>query len=350
MKRSIAYLLFLLCALSLKADKLPKIQFVTPSVVRIQWSEDGNTPSNHTGICVYMPQHVNVKIKETSDKIIYRSSELTVELDKSSTALSFYDKNRHLLLSENPKEPRGYIPVVKERLVYDDNSARIEETANGKVTVKDIIRRDTIGVSHSFFVNFIFSDKQALYGLGSHMEDYMNLLGKTQYLIQHNLKATIPVLISSKGYGMLFDAGCAMKFSSESMGNDRYSGSMTLDAAQSLDYYFMAGATMADVVGDYRFLTGQVSLPPRYVFGYIQSKERYKSSDDIISTLREYRRRHVPIDMIVQDWNYWPQGWGYLKMNRKYYPSPKACRLRTCNECQADDKHLGKPARLSAGE
>lgn len=324
MKRSIAYLLFLFCALSLKANKLPKIQFVTPSVVRIQWSEDGNTPGNHTGICVYMPQHVNVKIKETSDKIIYRSSELTVELDKSSTALSFYDKNRHLLLSENPTEPRGHIPVVKERLVYDDNSARIEETANGKVTVKDIIRRDTIGVSHSFFVNFIFSDKQALYGLGSHMEDYMNLLGKTQYLIQHNLKATIPVLISSKGYGMLFDAGCAMKFSSESLGNDRYSGSMTLDAAQSLDYYFMAGATMADVVGDYRFLTGQVSLPPRYVFGYIQSKERYKSSDDIISTLREYRRRHVPIDMIVQDWNYWPQGWGYLKMNRKYYPSPKA--------------------------
>ncbi|MCD8235755.1 MAG: glycoside hydrolase family 31 protein [Prevotellaceae bacterium] len=324
MKRNIAYLLFLLCALSAKADKLPEIQFVTPSVVRIQWSEAGNTSGNNTGICVYVPQHVNVKKKETSDKIVYRSSELTVELDKSSTALSFYDKNGKLLLSENPAEPRGHSPVVKERLVYDDNSARIEETANGKVTVKDIIRRDTVGVSHSFFVNFIFSGRQALYGLGSHMEDYMNLLGKTQYLTQHNLKAFVPVLISSKGYGLLFDAGCAMKFSSERMGSDRYSGSMTLDAAQSLDYYFMAGTTMADVVGDYRFLTGRVSLPPRYVFGYIQSKERYMSSDDIIGTLREYRRRHIPIDMIVQDWNYWPQGWGYLKMNRKYYPSPKA--------------------------
>ena len=81
---------------------------------------------------------------------------------------------------------------------------------------------------------------------------------------------------------------------------------------------------MDDVIAGYRYLTGSVSLMPRYLFGYTQSKERYVSSDDIISTLREYRRRHVPIDMIVQDWNYWPEGWGYMKMNPKYYPSPKA--------------------------
>ena len=86
----------------------------------------------------------------------------------------------------------------------------------------------------------------------------------------------------------------------------------------------MKGEKMEDVVASYRYLTGPVSMMPRYMFGYIQSKERYVSSSDLISTLRKYREIHVPVDMIVQDWNYWPEGWGYMKMNPKYYPDPAA--------------------------
>ena len=65
-------------------------------------------------------------------------------------------------------------------------------------------------------------------------------------------------------------------------------------------------------------------MMPRYLFGYTQSKERYCSQHEVIETLAEYRRRQVPIDMIVQDWNYWPQGWGYMHMDPKFYPDPKA--------------------------
>lgn len=156
----------------------------------------------------------------------------------------------------------------------------------------------------------------------------MNLQGKTLYLTQHNLKAMVPMLCSTNGYGLLFDEGCAMKFtSSDAKGYGKEKGyctTMQFEGAKTLDYYFIKGARLDDVVAGYRYLTGEVSLMPRYLFGYTQSKERYVSSDDIINTLKEYRRRHVPIDMIVQDWNYWPQGWGYMKMNPKYYPSPKA--------------------------
>ncbi|MCQ2221888.1 MAG: DUF5110 domain-containing protein, partial [Prevotella sp.] len=221
-------------------------------------------------------------------------------------------------------------PVVQERIIYDEKSAHMEETANGKVTVKDIIRRDTIGTSTRYKVSFWSEGEKALYGLGAHMEDYMNLHDKTLYLTQHNLKATVPMLCSTNGYGILFDAGCAMKFSSESMehvgcGHHKgYNHTMQLEAAKELDYYVIMGKKMDDIIAGYRYLTGNVSLMPRYVFGYTQSKERYVSSDDLINTLREYRRRHVPIDMIVQDWNYWPEGWGYMKMNPKYYPDPKA--------------------------
>ena len=61
-------------------------------------------------------------------------------------------------------------------------------------------------------------------------------------------------------------------------------------------------------------------MMPRYAFGYVQSKERYRSSEELLSTVKRYRDLEVPIDVIVQDWHYWPEGWGYLKMDPKSYP------------------------------
>lgn len=292
------------------------IKFVTPSIVRVQWAADVLPIDNNTGICVYPEIKVPVEVSSNGSSTVYRSADLCVEVNNKTSALTFCDaQTGELLLKEDSFTPREYEPVVQERIVYDDTSQRIEDTANGKVTVKDIIRRDTIGISTLYRNHFAFCTDEALYGFGSHMEDYMNLNGKTLYLVQHNLKATVPVLLSTKGYGLLFDAGCAMKFEN---------GTIELEAAKSLDYYFMKGETFDKTIAQYRYLTGKVTLLPRYAFGYIQSKERYTSSSDIINTLAEYRRRHVPIDMIVQDWNYWPMGWGYMKMNRKYYPDPKA--------------------------
>ena len=300
-------LLFLTTAMAVivnAQDRTPnvKVEFITPKIVRVQWSADGTLPGNNTGACVYERQKV-------------KSEEIVVKNEGGS--ISFIDRKTGKTLLQDIR--RTSEPVVQERIVYDDATARMEETANGKVTVKDIIRRDTIGESTRYVSHFSCPDTKALYGLGAHMEDYMNLVGKTLWLTQHNLKVMIPVLMSPQGYGLLFDAGCAMKFSSDGKGF-----TMQMDAAKQIDYYFIKGDRMEDIVEGYRYLTGRVQLLPLYAFGYIQSKERYVSSDDLINTLREYRRRHVPVDMIVQDWNYWPEGWGYMKMNRKYYPDPKA--------------------------
>ncbi len=305
---------------------LPIVKFITPKIVRVQWHPDGGERDNATGVCVYGRQDVKVKTTSDSKSVRYVSDELEVALDISSAALTFIDrKTGKTFLKEDPSRPRMHERVVEETFIYDDSTARIEETANGKVTVKDIIRRDTVGMNDKFTAKFLVDGRQGLYGLGSHMEDYMNLMGKTLYLTQHNLKITVPVIVSTFGYGLLFDAGCAMKFSSAPVnGSADYSMTMEMDAARELDYYFIKGGGMEDVVAGYRHLTGVVSLMPRYLFGYTQSKERYVSSDDIISTLREFRHRHIPIDMIVQDWNYWPQGWGYMKMNEKFYPDPAA--------------------------
>jgi alpha-D-xyloside xylohydrolase len=168
-------------------------------------------------------------------------------------------------------------------------------------------------------MNFRWMSSEALYGLGSHMEDYMNLKGKELYLCQHNLKAMVPVINSTAGYGLLFDAGCSMLFR-----DTEEVGYVELEAAKQIDYYFMKGKTMDAVIANYRLLTGKSPMMPLYLFGYIQSKERYVSSDDLINTLKQFRQRQIPVDMIVQDWNYWPDGqWGRMSMNPTFYPDKK---------------------------
>ena len=320
MKKFILFTLSLISSFGSWATDV-KVDFITSGIVRVQWAADGALKGNNTGVCIWQENSSLTESKVTEHREngfrILVSEALTVRINEHSGEIEFIDtKSGKTLLKE---EKRTAERVVQERIVYDEKTAHMEETANGKVTVKDIIRRDTIGSSTRFCSSFACNGTKALYGLGAHMEDYMNLLGKTLWLTQHNLKATVPVLISPQGYGLLFDAGCAMKYSSH-----QHTFSMQIEAAQQLDYYFILGKGMEEVVKGYHLLTGKVQLLPKYAFGYIQSKERYVSSEDLISTLREYRRRHVPIDMIVQDWNYWPEGWGYMKMNPKYYPDPKA--------------------------
>lgn len=324
MKKIVAGLLVSGLALQVGAQVKPKVTFVTPSVVRVQWNPSGDVNGNGTTVCVYEPQKVKVSEKTRDGKTVYRTDELVVELSHETMALTFIDrKTGKTLLSESGNAPRKHEQVVQEQVTYDENSARTVKTANGEITVKDIIRRDTTSVVNRYFCNFTLSADEALYGLGAHMEDYMNLRGKTMYLCQHNLKTMVPVLQSTGGYGLLFDAGCAMIYEDCMVADGKSEMTMQMEAANEVDYYFMKGETMDELIGQYRFLTGEVPMLPLYMTGYVQSRERYVSQHDLLNTLNEFRTRRIPIDVIVQDWNYWPEGWGYAKMDRKHYPDPK---------------------------
>ena len=309
------------------------VEFVTPSIARVQYKLGNKLESNGTVVCVERaPQKFRVKLSEpksglSSDKESYvlSSDSLELVIDKKTGSIQYFDAKTHkLLLSEDLRQPRSGERIPLEKVTYDEKSARTVRTANGDITEKDVISRDTVGYSERYQLNLHFAKGEALYGLGAHMEDYMNLRGKTMYLCQHNLKAMVPVLNSTNGYGLLFDAGCGMKFVDSPKGaSDQSSAYMELEAAKELDYYFMKGQNLDAVISNYRWLTGDVPMLPRYLTGYIQSKERYVSSADLLKTLSEFRKRHIPIDLIVQDWHYWPEGWGYMKLDAKRYPSAK---------------------------
>ena len=97
------------------------------------------------------------------------------------------------------------------------------------------------------------------------------------------------------------------------------------EMARDMDYYFIAGASMDEVISGYRTLTGRAPVYPKWVLGYWQSRERYKTQQEIEQTLREFRSRHLPIDNIVQDWNYWPEDqWGSHQFEASRFPNPQA--------------------------
>ncbi len=296
-----------------------RVEFVSTDIVRVQYTKESDFVGNGTIVCVERSQaKVKFTTQQTDNHLFLCSDSLIIQLDLKNYSIQYQDaKTKRLLLAERTSNPRECERFYTEKVTYDQQSKRMVQTADGEKEIMDELRRDTIGYSLKYRNHFQWVDGEAIYGLGSHMENYLNLRGKELYLCQHNLKAMVPVLNSTAGYGLLFDAGCGMIY----MDKDENSF-IELEAARQVDYYFMKGCTMDEVIKQYRLLTGGSPMMPRYIFGYIQSKERYKSSMEIINVVKEYRTRQVPLDVIVQDWNYWPEGWGYLKMDRRYYPNP----------------------------
>lgn len=97
------------------------------------------------------------------------------------------------------------------------------------------------------------------------------------------------------------------------------------EMSKQLDYYFVAGDNMDEVISGYRTLTGKSPVMPRWAMGFWQSRERYKTSAELLDALKGFRERRIPIDNIVLDWSYWPEdGWGSHDFDPARFPDPKA--------------------------
>ena len=116
---------------------------------------------------------------------------------------------------------------------------------------------------------------------------------------------------------------CGLRASAKGRQQDRLS--IWTEMAKDMDYYFIAGKNADEIISGYRTLTGKAPVYPKWVLGFWQSRERYKTSDEIVGTLSEFRKRQIPIDNIVQDWNYWPEDqWGSHQFEASRFPRPQA--------------------------
>lgn len=234
-------------------------------------------------------------------------------LDNDS--LLFKNKNEEVILKEVQHS-------LTEKTVYkysvdDTEVSKIKHTANGDVSVIENVKKEALGKASEGKLSFEITEDEALYGLGQHEDGVYNYNGKKEYLYQNNMKISIPFLISSRNYGILIDTETAMIF-------DSTNGKMTftLDTINELSYYIITGDNFEEIINWLRIMTGRAAMLPRWAYGYIQSKERYNSSEELIATAKKFKAANIPMDCIVQDWFTWENGlWGEKKVDKKRYPN-----------------------------
>ena len=245
---------------SVKAQDV-KVEFFTPSIVHVVKDDPTKTL-----VITAKPEHVPV----THTGNTWKSSELTVKLEPETQTLVFMTNKGKVLLRE-----RGISMVRK-------NTGEFE-------------------VSQSFFLD----KDEAIYGLGTIQNGKMNRRGEKKRMEQSNLEDFQNVLQSIKGWGLYWENYSPTLFEDNAEGM-----SFTSEAGQGIDYYFMYGGSADGVIAQMRHLTGDVPMFPLWTYGYWQSKERYKTAAETESIVDQYRALQVPLDGIIQDWQYW--GSNYL--------------------------------------
>jgi len=192
------------------------------------------------------------------------------------------------------------------RLASSGNDGSVRRTANGEVVVFDGGKPEMIRVSHSMELRFACAEGEILTGLGQHEDGIFDYARREERLYQHNMKIAVPFLLSSGGWGLLIEAGCAMRYQGKGDGFV-----FTLDAAEEVSYAVIRAENCAEVLKKLSVLVGKPTLLPKWAFGYFQSKERYRTADELVRTAAEFRRRGLGLDCIVLDWCSWREGcWG----------------------------------------
>ena len=213
------------------------------------------------------------------------------------------------------------MPKAVYRSVIDGEPVmQTKHTANGDVAYIQNSRQEPNGSAFHGRIGFAVAPGEHLYGLGQHEDGLFDYRGRREYLYQTNMKITVPFLLSSRNYGLLMDTETAMVF-------DEHDGAMVfeLETVTGLSYYVMTGDCFDGIIGTLRALTGRAPMLPRWAFGYVQSKERYRSAAELIAIAETFRALHIPVDCIVQDWYTWETGlWGEKRPDPKRYPDLKA--------------------------
>ncbi len=228
-------------------------------------------------------------------------------------------------LVEDPKQLlREGVRELKEKKIYRyvrrDTEVAIRKTVDGERAFAELIKEEA-GEAYEAVLHLKLGKDEAIHGFGQAEEGIWDYRYQKQYLYPHNLRIPMPFFLSSKGYGMLIDSGCP--FAWEGGTED---SRITLDTVSQLDTFLIAGETPDEIIRGYRFLTGQAVMLPRWVFGYIQSREMYTCDMELLEVVKEYRRRGIPIDCVVQDWNTWVPGhWGEKRLDPERYGDIEAC-------------------------
>ena len=260
------------------------------------------------------PENVSCDYAEIDSSYIISTNNATAYIGKENLDISFFCGDK-LISKVNA-------PTFEEYSIYRYAGGKSEtrETVDGvKATAVDGEKIFVRNSKHSQ-ITFDIGD-ELLFGLGSHEEGYPCINGNFVPLYQENMRIAIPYFVSTKGYAYLIDNTSFMTFDC----TKESTAKLYVDCADSLDFYFLCG-DFDTVSKEYRFLTGTTPMLPKASLGYIQSKCEYKNQQELVDVVKRYREINVPLDVIVQDWQYWNDGlWGDKNLDLKRFSDMSAC-------------------------
>ena len=271
--------------------KILGINFYSPEIVHIRISAFASFSTRHSLSVVADPQKISVHVKQNDSIAILTSNALILIVTKKNGAIIFHNESGKTIL------------------------------ASAGITSSSLVQ-DTVAGEAVYHIQqgFSLSPEEGLYGLGQYEDATMNYRGHDILISQSNRTAINPFLISTKGYGILWHNYSKSRFVDSQLGTFFWS-----EVGDEVDYYFCYGQNMDAVIAQYRYLTGTAPLFGKWAYGFWQSKEHYTSAQDILGILHEYRTRHIPLDNLIQDWNYWPGPGQFSSMtwDSTRFPSPK---------------------------
>lgn len=352
-----------------------KLTVCADRIVRVQYSPTATLPAGQDfAVTNHFPEAASFKVADANGQVTVATRQLKVAVDKATGAVAFFDAAGNRLLAESVDGGKTLTPVR----INGESAYQPEQS-------------------------FTSPADEYLYGLGQFQEGIWNWRGMPGQLRQLNTQIAIPMIVSSRGYGLLWNnasltefnpvdnqvtltnrcgaytTGAAGEYVFMVKDGDRggligvqvngqtvaaitnmwvpysISGKTALPAhttcavtllgggknakifarplgdtttfrsqiGDAIDYYFFYGPTADEVVAGYRQATGAAPLFPKAAYGFWQCRERYSSQAQMLEAARRFRADDIPVDFIVQDWQYWgDHGWGAYQWDLSHYPDP----------------------------
>ncbi|MDL2242014.1 DUF5110 domain-containing protein [Bacteroidales bacterium OttesenSCG-928-L03] len=270
-----------------------RIEFYTPGTVRIYKTPEKTSVNKESLSVIQIPQSVRVSTRRDGDQIRMSSESLQVHYNTLTGKVSFLDLQGKQLFAEKD---------------YGAQFTGFQDAGNATYSPRQA---------------FLLDKDEAIYGLGQTQTQTMNQRNRRMYMRQRQDVggyAYVPIVQSSNGYGLFWD-----NYSPTTFTDNPQEMSFESEVGNCIDYYFMYGGSADQVISQIRDLTGQAPMYPLWAFGFFQSRERYKSQEETMEVVDRYRQLGVPLDCIIQDWQYWgpDSNWNSMNFDNPLFPEPQ---------------------------
>jgi alpha-D-xyloside xylohydrolase len=271
---------------------LMRLQVCQEDIIRVQYTTNASLPAK-TSLSVNKVWDIpSFSVTDNAGIVTITTSRMKAKVNKSNGSISYTDLDDNVILSEDSTNSKTVTAVTVEGV----STNKIETLFNSPAD-------------------------EALFGLGQHQDNVMNRKGTNRRILNANTEINVPVLVSNKGYGIFWDNYSTSNFYGGESSNTKYR--YVSEAGEMVDYYFFYGPGIDRVVALYRTATGAAPLFPKWAYGLFHSKDKYGRQSELLAVKDGYRNNKIPLDCIVQDWDYWtPYTWGSHFMDESRYPDP----------------------------